>query len=572
MGRPAGRPREGGPLRGQKGGGGGGAGMGGGEGAARGGPLQRRELAGWFLFDWANSSYYQAAISVFVPLLVNSLGEQYAWSQSGKVKAPACSEGGWVAGAEDCLQCVPGRGETLFTAEFPEGTDQDIPTLPGGIPPLSLTFLVIAISVLAQAICFISVGPLGDIGRYRRKGLIITSYVGCISTMLFLVLAVGPQLYWLGAVLALVSNVAMGTSIVFYTSYLPLLVDATPEVIEAREAGDHDKWEEVRDRYDASYSQKGNAVGYAGGSSALLICVIISFLGQSSLDFNLMLSLCIFISGLWWFIFSTVSFKWIRERPGSAKALEGASTRDLVLYGWRSTYDTIKHARGHAQTWMFLLLYFFFSDGYSTIATVAAVFAQRDMCFPITEVTILAIVVPFSAFVGCLFFMWIRNRFKVNFKTLLVTNLLLMAIIPVWGIVGFFTDKVGLRTKAEFWIIAVLYGLNLGSAQSFARSMFGDLIPAGHEAGYFSLYEITDKGSSWLGPLVTSIVVWTTGSIRYSLIYLIIVMIVPSILLQFWVDFDLGKKQAGRMDSKAGYSVRLAAIGPVTAAEPAAAA
>ena len=118
----------------------------------------------------------------------------------------------------------------------------------------------------------------------------------------------------------------------------------------------------------------------------------------------------------------------------------------------------------------------------------------------------------------------------------------------------------------------MLYGLNLGSAQSFARSMFGDLIPAGHEAGYFSLYEITDKGSSWLGPLVTSIVVWTTGSIRYSLIYLIIVMIVPSILLQFWVNFELGKKQAGRMDSTAGYSVRLAAIGPGTAAEPAAAA
>ena len=535
-------------------------------GARAGGPLQRRELAGWFLFDWANSSYYQAAISMFIPLLVNSMGEEFAWGRAGREKAPSCPAGGWVPGGEDCLQCIPGSGEQLFSAAFPEGTDQEIPNLPGGIPPLSLTFLVISLSVLAQAFSFVSVGPLGDVGRYRRKGLIISSYIGCISTMAFMVLpaAKGGQLYWLGAVLAAVSNVALGTTIVFYNSYLPLLVDATPEVIEARQSGDQEEWEQTRDRFDAAYSQKGNAIGYAGGSSALVICVVISFLGQS-LGFTMLLSLCVFVSGLWWFIFSTVSFRWICERPGSTKALEGATARDLVLYGWRSTIDTMKHARSHRQTWAFLLLYFFFSDGYSTIATVAAVFAQHEMCFPITEVTILAIVVPFCAMLGCLFFMWVRNHFKVSFKTLLLWNLLLMALIPIWGVVGFFTDKVGLRTKAEFWIVAVLYGLNLGSAQSFARSMFGDLIPAGHEAGYFSLYEVTDKGSSWLGPLVTAIVIWTTGSIRYSLIYLIIVMIVPAALLHYCVDFELGKKQAGRINSKVREEVALARTGAAPA-------
>jgi len=535
--------------------------------ARAGGRLQRRELAGWFLYDWANSSYYQAAISVFIPLLVNSMGEKFAWGRAGEARPPDCPAGGWAPGGEDCLQCVPGRGNELFSAASPEGTSLDIPNLPGGIPPLSLTFLVIAISVLAQAIAFISVGPLGDVGRYRRKGLIITSYIGSIATIafMFLPLAEGGQLYWLGAVLAALSNVALGTSIVFYNSYLPLLVDATPEVIEVRQSGDQHEWEVTRDRFDAAYSQKGNAIGYAGGSSALIICVAVTFLLRPVAGQDLLLSLCIFISGLWWLVFSTASFRWIRERPGSAQALEGATARDLVLYGWRSTIDTIKHARGHRETWAFLLLYFFFSDGYSTIATVAAVFAQREMCFPIAEVTILAIVVPFCAMLGCLIFMWVRNRFKVSFKTLLMWNLLLMSLIPIWGIVGFFTDKVGLRTKAEFWAVAVLYGLNLGSAQSFARSMFGDLIPAGHEAGYFSLYEITDKGSSWLGPLVTSVIVWTTGSIRYSLIYLIIVMIVPAALLHFWVDFELGKKQAGRMDPKVREAVAPARLGPAPA-------
>ena len=90
-----------------------------------------------------------------------------------------------------------------------------------------------------------------------------------------------------------------------------------------------------------------------------------------------------------------------------------------------------------------------------------------------------------------------------------------------------------------------IYGANLGSTQAFARSIFSELIPVGHEAQWFSLFEITDKGSSWLGPLIASLLIQATGSIRYSLIYLICVMIAPALLL-FKVDVEEGAKQAGR--------------------------
>ena len=78
--------------------------------------------------------------------------------------------------------------------------------------------------------------------------------------MLFMVLPAseGGGLYWLGAVLTVVSNVALGTSIVFYNSYLPLLVEASPDVRAKREEGsDAEKLQRLRSEYESEYSQKG---------------------------------------------------------------------------------------------------------------------------------------------------------------------------------------------------------------------------------------------------------------------------------------------------------------------------
>ena len=56
--------------------------------------------------------------------------------------------------------------------------------------------------------------------------------------------------------------------------------------------------------------------------------------------------------------------------------------------------------------------------------------------------------------------------------------------------------------------------------QSFSRSLFGRLIPAGEEAAFFSVYELTNRGSSWLGPLVLSAVQQSTGSLALGFLYI----------------------------------------------------
>ena len=69
-------------------------------------------------------------------------------------------------------------------------------------------------------------------------------------------------------------------------------------------------------------------------------------------------------------------------------------------------------------------------------------------------------------------------------------NLFLLSWLPLWGCVGFFSDDFGLRTKSELYVLAVWFGAMLGSAQAYGRALFSELIPVGHEADMFALFEI----------------------------------------------------------------------------------
>ena len=82
-----------------------------------------------------------------------------------------------------------------------------------------------------------------------------------------------------------------------------------------------------------------------------------------------------------------------------------------------------------------------------------------------------------------------------------------------------------------FFVLAVLIGLVLGGSQALSRSIFSHLIPAGREAEYFSLYKISDRGTSWMGPLVFGLAYQLTGSYRAAIISLLVFFVIGFLLL-----------------------------------------
>ena len=73
-----------------------------------------------------------------------------------------------------------------------------------------------------------------------------------------------------------------------------------------------------------------------------------------------------------------------------------------------------------------------------------------------------------------------------------------------------------------FLVLAVAIGVVLGGTQALSRSFFSQLVPAGREAEYFSLYQACERGTSWLGTLVFGLVHQLTGSYRPAILALVV--------------------------------------------------
>jgi UMF1 family MFS transporter len=82
-----------------------------------------------------------------------------------------------------------------------------------------------------------------------------------------------------------------------------------------------------------------------------------------------------------------------------------------------------------------------------------------------------------------------------------------------------------LQTKLQFFILGAVIAIVLGGSQALSRSVYSLMIPKGQEAEYFSLYEVSDKGTSWLAPLVFGLVRQFTGSYRLAILSLVVFFI-----------------------------------------------
>ena len=70
------------------------------------------------------------------------------------------------------------------------------------------------------------------------------------------------------------------------------------------------------------------------------------------------------------------------------------------------------------------------------------------------------------------------------------------------------------------------------------------MIPKGREAEYYSLYEVSDKGTSWLAPLLFGLTLQLTGSYQYAILSMV-VFFVAGLLLLVRVNVPRAAAEAG---------------------------
>ncbi|KAJ2992545.1 Autophagy protein 22 [Globomyces sp. JEL0801] len=191
---------------------------------------------------------------------------------------------------------------------------------------------------------------------------------------------------------------------------------------------------------------------------------------------------------------------------------------------------TITEAKKLPELFKFLIGWFLYADGFTTVCSVSVLFAQSQLGASPLILLISAVIVPFAAAFGTIAWVKFQQRYRLATTTILTIHSLLYSVLPIFGLVGFFTESVGMHHQYELPFLALYHGLLLGATQSSCRVLFSELLPQGCESEFFGLYEISDKGSTWVGPLIVALITQITGNVRWAFLFLLFLFAIPTMV------------------------------------------
>jgi UMF1 family MFS transporter len=496
----------------------------------------KSERRGWYMYDFANGAYFYTTMNL-LPVLIQEQASEIAkksfcekaenlamlTTEFGEdITEAACVDDelwaqdfeniGTCYGAEtgDWAGCADAGSFTNTTCVAEDAAiwaadwrDEAIfvPFLGFSIGYASVPFICTIISVFLQIIFFLSFGALADYGNLRKKLLILANTVGagCVILVYF---GEDDEKYVQNSILWIIGNLFFTFAIVFYNAYLPLLTLAHPDVVAYKATGpSNEDFLKKVDSQSSEISNKGLAMGFFGSLLNLFFSVAVLF---AFADGNQGVRIVIAFSGVWALAFGGYSFSKLGARPGHAlpagETYLGTSRKNMTKV-WNTRHEL-------PQLFRFLAAYFIFSDGTSTMTGATAIFAAIELKMESFAILSGIVLVLICGIASCFLWMKIEKAYELEPKDILM-NLLILGCLPIYA---FF----GVKCRAEFYLLCLIFGLNFGSYTAYTRTVYATHVPRGHEAEFFSLFEITDKGSAWLGPLLVSIIFDATGSFRDS--------------------------------------------------------
>ncbi|MGP3984952.1 MFS transporter [Streptomyces sp. KR80] len=428
---------------------------------------RRREQRGWYFYDWAVSVYSTTVLTLFLGPYLTSIA-----------KAAADTEG---------------------------------LVHPLGIPVRAGSFFAYSVSasLLLAVVAMPLVSAIADRTGRKKPLLAAAAYIGAGATtgMFFL----GGDRYLLGGALLIVANASLAVSMALYNAFLPQIAEP--------------------DERDA-VSSRGWAFGYAA-ATLVLIANLALYLGHESFGVSegTAVRICLAAAGLWWGAFAVVPLRRLRDRrpPGndvtSQDGAAGPGSPVPHLGGWRQLVATLRDMRRHPLTLAFLLAYLVYNDGVQTVITQASVYGSEELGLEQSTLiaAVLLVQVQVLALVGALSMGRLARRYGAK-RTILWS-------LAAWTLTigaGYFLPA---GAPVWFFVLTGAIGVVLGGTQALSRSLFSHLVPRGKEAEYFSAYELSDRGTSWLGPLLFGLTYQLTGSYRDAIISLVLFFAVGFVLL-----------------------------------------
>lgn len=296
-------------------------------------------------------------------------------------------------------------------------------------------------------------------------------------------------------------------SLVFYNSYLPDVA-----------------FKEQQD----SLSAKGFSLGYIGSVLLLIFNLAMvmypNLFGLTGDNASIEAMKISFITvGVWWIGFSQYSFYHLPKGNAENKKV----TKDVLFNGFKELREVQSSLIENVQLKRYLVAFFVYSMAVQTVMLVATYFGEQEINWGGDDEKTMGLIVSILliqlvAILGAYLTSKASSRFG-NIKTLIVVN----CIWVVLCVVAFFIYE-----PIQFYITAGFVGLVMGGIQALSRSTYSKFLPETEDTtSYFSFYDVAEKIGIVVGMVVYGFVDQITGSMRNSILFLVLFFVIGVVLL-----------------------------------------
>lgn len=349
----------------------------------------------------------------------------------------------------------------------------------------SQTIAMILVAVLSPVL-----GAAADVGGRKGTYLMIAAILGAVASSAMALTGTGD--YIIVSILFIIATLGFSGGNTFYDS---MLRDIAPPL-------DRDM-----------LSARGYMFGYIGGGLLLLVHVVM-IQGWESIGFTSQIQamqLVFLTSGLWWLLFAIPLLRRFPLRDKGASRSAGRSVGQTALHSVKSVASTLLHVKKYPELFKYLIAFWFFNDGISTIISMAAIYGAEIGIGTTHLITALLI----TQFVGVPFtFLFGKLAGKIGAKRSLYLSLWFYVVIVIFG---FF-----MKSALHFYILAFMVGMVQGGSQSLARSIYSRLVPAHKTSEFFGFMSLSGKVSAALGPAVFGFTAAVTGTSRLAILSVLI--------------------------------------------------
>ncbi|MDQ3142550.1 MAG: MFS transporter [Bacteroidota bacterium] len=385
----------------------------------------------------------------------------------------------------------------IFPTYFIAATAAEIPVFTLNISNTSLYAFSVSFAYLA--ICFLSpvLSGVADYSGKRKFFMRIFTLVGSLSCMGLFFFS-GMQNIWFGITAFILATAGHAGSLVFYDAFLPDLVPL-----------------DQRDKLSA----RGYAFGYIGSVILLIFNIIMiqkpAWFGIVETSYAIRLA---FLSvGIWWLGFSQLSFAWLPV--DKQKHSEPVNLKK----GYRELQKAWNYIKDDINIRNYLFAFFCYSAGVQTVIYLASAFAKKELHFESSQLILVILILQLVAILGAYVFALVSKR------THNLTSMKIMLFIWICICVTAFF----ITSHLAFYFTAGLVGLVLGGIQAISRSTYSKIIPINHPdtTCFFSFYDVLYYASIVCGTFIFGLIDQITGSMRLSVLSLIVFFMMGLYLL-----------------------------------------